>query len=102
MGLRLRQLVIAALITTLGCVYSPAGPALLWMDVEGPMASATGTGTGKSGRSCAHNLFGLVSFGDASIELAKREAGISTVTTIDHHSTNVVGFQRFCTVLYGE
>lgn len=89
------------LIAPLGCVYSPTGPGILYMDVKGPMASARGEGTGKVGRACANTFFALFAVGDASIETAKRNGGIREVTTVDHHSTNVIGFGSFCTVVTG-
>ena len=43
----------------------------------------------------------LFAWGDASIETAKRNGGITEVTTIDHKSSNLIGFGSFCTVVYG-
>lgn len=71
------------------------------MNVKGPMGSAKGEGTGKVGRACASTFFALFAAGDASIEAAKRNGGIREVTTVDHHSTNVIGFGRFCTIVTG-
>ena len=35
---------------------------------------------------------------DASTQ---RDGGITQVTTVDHHSKNLIGFGSFCTVVYG-
>ena len=91
-----------ALALSIGCVQSPTGPALLYMNVPGPLGPAGGTNTPKKGESCANVYFALVAIGDASIEAAKRNGGIKEVTTLDHHSTNTLGFGRFCTIVYGE
>ena len=48
-----------ALLLPLGCVYSPTGPGILYMDVKGPMGPAKGTGTGKVGRACARTFLVL-------------------------------------------
>ena len=90
-----------ALLLPLGCVYSPTGPGILYMDVKGPMGPAKGTDTGKVGRACANTFLALFAVGDASIETAKRDGGITEVTTVDHHSTNILGFGSFCTVVTG-
>ena len=79
----MRLLAVLLLAVSVGCVYSPAGPGLLYMDVKGPMGPADGTNTDKVGRACANNILSLVTFGDASIESAKRDGGITKVTTID-------------------
>jgi hypothetical protein len=45
----------------------------------------------------------MVAFGDASIAEAKRRGGITTVATVDHSSTSILGlYSRFCTVVAGE
>ena len=86
---------------TLGCVMSPTGPGLIYMDVKGPLGPAGGTDTAKRGEACASTFLALFATGDASIESAKRAAGIREVTTLDHHSTNFLGFGKFFTVVYG-
>ncbi len=85
----------------IGCVQSPTGPGLLYMDVHGPLGPAGGTSTARKGEACAGVFLALFAWGDASIEAAKRNGGITEVTTVDHHSTNVIGFGKFCTIVYG-
>ncbi len=102
----LRSLVMAfALILGLtfstGCIQSPTGPGLLFMNVKGPLGPAGGTDTPRRGKACARAVLLLFAWGDASIEAAKRDAGITQVTTIDHESFNFIGFGSFCTVVYG-
>lgn len=101
--------VVAALLTlvvcvssTTGCVMSPTGPGIIYMNVKGPLGPAGGTSTPKQGKSCARVMLALFAWGDASIEAAKRSAGITRVTTIDHESFNLLGFGSFCTIVYGE
>ena len=97
--------VLLALIVSLafgaGCLQSPTGPGLIYMNVKGPLGPAGGTNTAKKGEACARVLFHLFAWGDASIETAKRQAGITEVTTIDHRSFNFIGFGYFCTYVYG-
>ena len=71
------------------------------MNVQGPLGPASGTATAKKGEACASVFLALFAWGDASIERAKRDGRITEVTTIDHHSTNFIGFGSFCTIVYG-
>ncbi len=103
MGTRwLGSLTAMALALTLGCVYSPTGPGILYMDVKGPLTTSTAEEASRRGEACASTVFVLFAFGDASIERAKRNGGIRKVATVDHHSQNVIGFGKFCTIVTGE
>jgi hypothetical protein len=84
-----------------GCVQSPTGPGIIYMNVRGPLGPAGGTETTKVGRSCARVALALFAWGDASIETAKRNGGVRQVTTIDHKSFNLLGFGSFCTIVRG-
>jgi hypothetical protein len=85
-----------------GCVQSPTGPGLIYMNVKGPLGPAGGTGTSRKGKACARVVLALFAWGDASIERAKRDGAITAVTTVDHESFNLIGFGSFCTIVYGE
>ena len=101
------RLLCALLVLTVGlafgtgCVMSPTGPGIIYMNVKGPLGPASGTSTAKTGESCARVFLALFAWGDASIETAKRNGGISEVTTIDHKSFNFIGFGSFCTIITG-
>jgi hypothetical protein len=90
------------LVFAIGCVQSPTGPGLIYMNVKGPLGPAGGESAAKTGKSCARVVLALFAWGDASIESAKRNGGITEVTTIDHESFNLIGFGSFCTVVYGQ
>lgn len=86
-----------------GCqaVMAPA-TGVLYADVKGPIGASTGTGT-KEGKACARSYLGMVAMGDASIDAAKRAGGITEVSTVDHHTTNLLGIiGDFCTVVKGK
>lgn len=91
------------LLTLGGCanVVGPAPAALSFyagpLDV-GPAAKPT-----KRGEACAQNVLGLFAFGDASIDTAKRAAGITRIASVDHNNAQVVGYYtRFCTIVKGQ
>ncbi len=75
---------------------------LLYLDVKGPVTATEGTGT-REGRACAQSILGLFSTGDASIEAAKAAGGIQEVSSVDHHSTSILGIVgEFCTIARGK
>ncbi|MBW2281023.1 MAG: TRL-like family protein [Deltaproteobacteria bacterium] len=92
-------LISAAWLMT-GCVYSHAGPGILYMHVEGPLGTAVEDGQ-RIGEACAQNFWALVAWGDASLDVAKRDGGITQVREVSYKSTNVLGYQEFCTVVTG-
>lgn len=85
-----------------GCSVSPVQGAINVAKWDGPISNPT-VSAQKNGEACAHSILGLVAFGDASIETAKRNAGIKKVATVDHRTLNVFYFYGgYCTVVYGE
>ena len=56
----------------------------------------------KSGEACAHSIFGLIAFGDASVETAAIKASITSIGTVNHENTSVLGiYASQCTVVHG-
>jgi len=95
-------LAMAALMAPLmGCagVYSPAQGGI-WMDVKGPLHAGDKVGS-KEGRACATSYVGLVAMGDASIQTAAANGGITNIESVDHHSKNMVVIGEFCTIVRG-
>jgi hypothetical protein len=57
----------------------------------------------KLGESCIRSYFGLLSFGDASAELAQQKANLTEVVSLDHSvKTQYFFLQEFCTIVYGK
>jgi hypothetical protein len=48
------------------------------------------------------SAFGLVAWGDCSIETAAKAGGITQIRHIDYQSKNVLGYQEFTTIVKGE
>lgn len=91
-----------ALLGTTGCiaVQTPA-IGVLYTDVKGPL-DAEGRLGEKQGTACAESILGLVARGDASIEAAAREGGVTDITSVSHHTTNLLGIiGEFCTIVRG-
>jgi hypothetical protein len=95
-------LVAPVLLSGCAIAASPVGNGLIYTHVHGPVASGTATSSAKSGRACATNYVGMVAMGEASIEAAKKQGGISSIASVDHDSFTVLGvYARFCTVVRG-
>jgi hypothetical protein len=83
-------------------VASPA-VGLVYTEVKFGDTATTATSGAKTGKACATSILALVAQGDASIEAAKANGGISEVSFVDHSSKNILGiFGEFCTIVKGK
>ena len=100
---RSRLALLLAPMVLSGCAMaaSPVGNGV-YTHVNGPVASGPATSAAKSGRACAANYVGMVALGDASIDAAKKQGGISNIASVDHDTFTILGvYARFCTVVRG-
>ncbi len=89
-----------------GCaaVSSPVSNGLLFTNVKGPVA-VTGDSNiySKVGTSSCITVLGIVATGDASIETAMKNGGISKIHHVDHKSTSILCiYAKYVTIVYGE
>ncbi len=56
----------------------------------------------KEGQACAQSVLGIITWGDASIEAAKKDGSIKKVASVDHESFAVLVYGKYCTVVKGE
>jgi hypothetical protein len=57
----------------------------------------------KSGESCASGFLGIVAMGDASLQAAKKAAGITELHSVEYKGTNILGlYTQGCTVVHGK
>jgi len=103
----LSLLMIVSLTTVVltGCagVSSPVTNGFLVTSLQGPVGGTAADTYSKFGESSCVAVLGLVSAGDASIEAAMQNGGITKIHHVDHKSTSVLGlFAMFTTVVYGE
>lgn len=69
----------------------------------GPAKVGTAKSASKRGEACMQNVLGLVAWGDASIDTAKKLGGITQVASVEQLPTRVLGYYaRYCTVVRGE
>lgn len=84
-------------------VFSGAGIGALYTGTsEGQIATSNPVGT-KVGTSSCIGVLGLVAVGDASINKAAKDGGITKISHVDVQKTSVLGlFANYKTVVYGE
>ena len=77
--------------------------ALITVTESGVDGTGADVAPSKVGRATCRNILGLVAFGDATIQEAAREAGITTIHHVDAESTRIWFFySQYTTVVYGE
>lgn len=69
----------------------------------GPAKTGPAAKSDKRGEACMQNVLGLVAWGDASIDTAKKNGGITQVASVEQLPTRVLSYYaRYCTVVRGE
>ncbi len=77
---------------------------ILYTDTKGPVAatSARETQAAKTGTACEQSILGLVATGDASIDTAKKSAGITELISVDDSTNSILGIiGTFCVTVKG-
>lgn len=95
---------LAAPIIT-GCAAYSVTPVsgALFTDVRAPLAATSNSESSKVGTAEAVSYFGLIATGDASIETAMKNGGITKIHHVDYHSTAIFGiYATFTVTVYGE
>ena len=90
----------AGLLT--GCANSiPIGA--LYTNVKLPVsATANAQAPTKKGTAQCTSILGLFATGDASIEAAKQNGGITKITHVDYDASNVLGiYGKYTVTVYG-
>ncbi len=96
-------MVMTLALTVAGCSYfvSPMVGGVVRTDAKFPVTATTAQGS-KKGYACARNYLGLIASGDASIEAAKENGGITNVATVDSEISSFLFFYgKYCTVVTG-
>lgn len=81
--------IVACIVMLTGCATSvPVGS--FYTEVDLPVAATAGTGS-KQGTAECKSYLALVAIGDCSIETAKKNGGITKVSSVDWQSKNILG-----------
>ena len=88
-----------------GCAAYSAGPVIgfIYTDVQAPLTATANPVASKVGTAEATSILGLVATGDASINTAARNAGITRISHVDYASKSILGiYATFTVYVYGE
>lgn len=101
----MRTLVIIATLALTGCstagILTDTGLSFVGNYTE-PVMATDHKDAPKVGRACTQNYLGLVALGDGSVDAARKDGGITEVTSVDKEFLRVLGFYgRVCTVARG-
>ena len=85
-----------------GCVKLPLVGGI-YTDVKDGLAVTGNAGSSKVGTAEAKGYLGVVALGDASIQAAAREAGITRIHHVDYQAKSYVGVYTIYTIIvYGD
>lgn len=92
----------SAIVLLGGCAGVTPMNGSLYTNLSGPVAVGDASGASKMGTSKATAIIGIAT-GDASIETAMKNGGITKVHHVDSQVKNILGiFAQYTTVVYGE
>ncbi len=95
---------LGAAVALSACARPPSdlGLATIWTDSQEPWAVTEASVASKRGEACGENILGVVATGDHSIDAAKRNGGITQVTSVDKDISSILGlYAKVCTVVRG-
>lgn len=95
-------LLVAAMLS--GCAHSVMPVSgMLYGNVSAPlMVTSVSEKPTRVGRASARSILGLIASGDASIQTAARNGGITEIHHVDYESQNLFGvMSEFTVVVYG-
>ena len=94
----------AAMISVLsGCAMARGPVTGFWYTDTHSGVSATSNQAGnRVGEACASSILGLIATGDASVEAARRNGGITMISSVDEKTSNILGvYANYCTIVRG-
>lgn len=95
-------LFVVAVMSSCAAGRSPIA-GIAYTDIKDGLAVTSNTGSSKVGTAKAVGYVGLVATGDASIEAASKNAGITRVQHVDYHTTSILGiYTTYSTIVYGQ
>ncbi|MCX7726803.1 MAG: TRL-like family protein [Chitinispirillaceae bacterium] len=106
-----KKIVALVLCVSLTALLTGCGSAMaispvtgfLYTDVKAPVAATSAETSSKVGTATCSSILGFIAVGDASIETAAKNAGITKIHHVDYKSFSVLGIYASYTVyVYGE
>ncbi|MCA9492813.1 MAG: hypothetical protein KC621_22925 [Myxococcales bacterium] len=103
-----KLLLVPALLASLtGCAGMAFGngvfTATIYADGNSPWQATDNNIGKKKGEACASSILGWFTTGDAGIRAAADAGGITQISAVDSHITNILGiYAKYCTVVSGD
>lgn len=96
-------LAVGAISVLSGCAVAKAPVTGLWYtDTHSSVSPTSNQAGNRVGEACATSILGVVATGDASIEAARRNGGITMISGVDDHATSILGvYAKYCTIVRG-
>jgi hypothetical protein len=89
------------LLTVTGCVRAPLVGGV-YTDVQDGITATYSQRPAKKGEACASSILGIYASGDASINTARTNGNINAVSSVDYHSTTILGvYSTYCIIVRG-
>lgn len=98
----MKTLSLGIACTTLLCNCGTIQPiGIIYSDINQPQMATSASGI-KTGQSESKSYCGLVALGDSSIEAAKKNGGIKTVSAVDTKVYSILGiYNKYTTTVSG-
>jgi hypothetical protein len=75
----------------------------LYTDVKAPVTATANPTYSKVGTASCSSILGIIGTGDASIEAAAKNGGITKIHHVDYRSTSILGiYAKYTVYVYGE
>jgi hypothetical protein len=98
-------LCLALALAALGCTVPMRTPVLgfIYTNVQSGEEATNVPSPTKRGEACATSILGLVATGNASIDAAARQGGITSIAYVDASHSTILGlYSEYCTLVYGQ
>jgi hypothetical protein len=97
-------LACAAAVALSGCAMTSSPVSgLIYTDVQYGTSATSNEGSSKVGEASAKSILGIIATGDASIDAAAKNGGITKIHHVDVKASSVLGiFATYTVVVYGE
>lgn len=93
---------VVAMFASCSAVKSPV-TGMFYTNVKDGMAVTSNAGSSKVGTAEVKGYLGIIATGDASIQAAAKEAGITRIHHVDYQSLSYVGvYSSYTVIVYGE
>lgn len=99
---KLAALGAAFLLSSCAIVTKQPTPGFLYSDTQFNDSVTSNQAGNRVGEACSTSILGAVSTGDSSVEAARRNGGITMITSVDGKATSYLGvYAKYCTIVRG-